>query len=514
MASIFLMSKEVTLTHLLRRFEQKRHLLLRFAGFLSVCCLLIPVARGVPVATAAAETSGDTAPESMVRVGFSKVDITPTRPTAMAGYYHERLSTATHDPLWCRTTVLEVGDSRVALVSLDLIRSTQWITEETQRLVAEKGMSELQGKNFAGILISATHSHTGPVIFNSDSKISFSKGSTNNNVERYTSDLPALICKSVIDAYKAAEPMSVQVAVGEEKNLAFNRRFFMNDGTVGWNPGKLNPRIVREAGPTDDGLPVVVFRDEKKVLRGILCNFSIHLDTVGGTSWSADMPYQLIQSLESVYGPACHIQYSTGCCGDVNHLDVRTPLPQSGHGEAARIGNRLAAAVTRTVREARTVEAKKLIATSERVSLPLTSFTAEELAWAKEIGEKATTPTPPSFGDMVKGFRILDVEHRQGRPWEVDIHVISLGDKIAFVSQPGEIFVQLGLMIKDGSPFEVTSVHELANGFVGYVPTRQAYPQGAYEVVSARVDAGSGEMMVESALKQLAAHYSAHVAPE
>jgi hypothetical protein len=75
------------------------------------------------------------------------------------------------------------------------------------------------------------------------------------------------------------------------------------------------------------------------------------------------------------------------------------------------------------------------------------------------------------------------------------------------VSLPGEIFVELGLQIKRGSPFRQTMIAELANGSIGYVPNRVAYSQGNYEVVSARVAEGSGEKLVDSALKQLGVLY-------
>ncbi len=81
--------------------------------------------------------------------------------------------------------------------------------------------------------------------------------------------------------------------------------------------------------------------------------------------------------------------------------------------------------------------------------------------------------------------------------------MISLGDDLAWVSLPGEIFVQLGLTIKNGSPFRQTMIAELANGSVGYVPNRVAYPQGNYEVVTTRCAAGGGEMLADAALKQL-----------
>jgi neutral ceramidase len=79
----------------------------------------------------------------------------------------------------------------------------------------------------------------------------------------------------------------------------------------------------------------------------------------------------------------------------------------------------------------------------------------------------------------------------------------NLGDRIAWVSLPGEIFVELGLAIKQDSPFPHTIIAELANGAIGYIPSRRAYAQGNYEVVSARCDEGSGEMLVDAAVKLL-----------
>jgi len=68
---------------------------------------------------------------------------------------------------------------------------------------------------------------------------------------------------------------------------------------------------------------------------------------------------------------------------------------------------------------------------------------------------------------------------------------------------PGEIFVELGLAVKQNSPFKHTIIAELANGSIGYVPSKRAYKQGNYEVVSARCAEGSGELLVEAALRLL-----------
>ena len=68
---------------------------------------------------------------------------------------------------------------------------------------------------------------------------------------------------------------------------------------------------------------------------------------------------------------------------------------------------------------------------------------------------------------------------------------------------PGEIFVELGLGIKKTSPYRCTLIAELANGSIGYSPNKGAYPQGNYEVVSARCAEGSGELLVEAAVRML-----------
>ena len=67
----------------------------------------------------------------------------------------------------------------------------------------------------------------------------------------------------------------------------------------------------------------------------------------------------------------------------------------------------------------------------------------------------------------------------------------------------GEAFVERGLSIKKASPFKYTLIVELANGSIGYIPDRPAYEQGNYEPESARCAAGSGELLVDTAIRLL-----------
>jgi hypothetical protein len=105
--------------------------------------------------------------------------------------------------------------------------------------------------------------------------------------------------------------------------------------------------------------------------------------------------------------------------------------------------------------------------------------------------------------EMVDAFKVLDVAAREGKPHEVEVQAIALGKQVAWVSLPGEVFTELGLAIKQDSPFPTTIIAELANGLLGYIPSRRAYAQGNYEVVSARCAEGSGERLVDAAVKML-----------
>src|SRR5262245_60574990 len=207
------------------------------------------------------------------KVGVAWVDSTPKLGIPMAGYYSERGAEGVHDPLKAKAIVLESAGTKVALVTLDLISTLRSTVEETRRIIeAETG---LPGKN---VMISATHSHTGPIF--SGSRRSDALGGSHPLAQEYTYALPALIARAVKQANEKLAPARVSYGTGVEENLAFNRRFHMKDGTVGWNPGKLNPNIIQPAGPTDPTVQVVYFSADNDQPIATYVNFAMHLDTV------------------------------------------------------------------------------------------------------------------------------------------------------------------------------------------------------------------------------------------
>jgi hypothetical protein len=192
--------------------------------------------------------------------------------------------------------------------------------------------------------------------------------------------------------------------------------------------------------------------------------------------------------------------FANGPCGNINHLNVNWPSAQKGTNEANRIGTILAAATFKACMHLTSISNTTLSVRQELLQLPLPPVTEEDVRAAREVVAQGSQA---KFMDQVKAFKVLDVYERKGQPHDVEVQVIALGDALAWVSLPGEIFVELGLSIKATSPFQRTYLAELANGAIGYIPNRSAYSEGAYEVVSARCAEGSGEMLVTAALRML-----------
>lgn len=432
-----------------------------------------------------------------LKVGTAITVITPPLGVPLAGYYHERGSDGVHDELFSRALVLEKDGVKAAIVSLDLISTRRSFVEEARRLI--EAQTGIPG---AHVMISATHAHTGPILPSLEpGKVE--REAPKEEVIQYMKSLPGLIAKSVKIAHDSLQPALAHAVIGHEETLAFNRRFHMTDGSVGWNPGKLNPNIVKPAGPIDPQVPVVFFETPEQKPIATYVNYAVHLDNVGGLKISADFPHTLTESMSKVLGPDHVTLWTAGTCGDINHVNVHWSRPQKGPENAARMGIVLAGEVLRRWPNLLPAGEGPLQVRSMIVPLPLAPIDRADIEAARVTVRTGNDSGRESFMELVNAYKVLDVHSYNGKPIEVEVQVICLGDDLAWVSLPGEIFVQLGLDLKMDSPFKQTMIASLANGSIGYIPNRRAYPQGNYEVVSARCAAGGGELLVEAAINML-----------
>lgn len=436
---------------------------------------------------------------AQLTTGVAVTDITPPVGYRMSGYFRERLSTGTSNPLRAKAVVIRQGRESAAIVSCDIIGISPEVSSRARKLASEK-----TGIPAANILLAATHSHTGPLYFGAlrkhfhDRAIAASGSDPYEKVD-YSSKLVKRIVKAITQADAAAKPVRLEAGTVEQKGLSFNRRFHMKNGTVRFNPGVLNPDIVRVAGPIDPEVGIVFFR-ETNTDRNIaaMVNFALHLDTVGGTKYAADYPFYVEQSLRKKYGKDLVLLYGTGTCGDINHIDVT----KKERLKTDYIGTTLGETICSNAESLKSIDEPSLAVRRAIVDVPLQRYGPEKVAWARESIEKVGK-RELSFLEQVEAYKILAIEMRQSRTIPLEVQVFRLSRDVAVVGLPGEVFVDLGLAIKQASPFATTLVIELCQDAPGYIPTRKAFAEGSYETVNSRIAPGGGEEMAEVAIRLL-----------
>jgi neutral ceramidase len=459
-------------------------------------------------------TSPGTSSSSELCVGAAEVDITPPVGYRMAGYFNERLATGIHDPLHAKALVLQQGAQQLALVSCDLVGVSL-----SQTTNARAQASAKTGIPLTNIVICATHSHTGPLFdgplreYLHEAAIKKQGADPQEKV-----DYPAFLIEQVVKAIAAAHanlrPTELQAGIVKQEGLSFNRRYWMKDGKVVFNPGYLNPNIVRPAGPIDPDIGMLLARGvgARQPFAG-LTTFAVHSDTVGGTEYSADYAYFLQQTLRQAFGEDFISVFGLGTCGDINHIDVHHK-PETPRGEgsgrstpgqkfkvAERIGTTLGKAAVDHSGGLPVIRHPSLAARSITLQVPLHEATPQEVAEAHATMEKFRDPGTP-FLTLVAAVRTLDLASR-GPLHPMEVQVFRLDAETAIVCLPCEIFADLGLAIKKASPFQRTMVIEICNDRPSYVPTMKAFGEGSYEVTNARVKPGAGEMLVDAAVKLL-----------
>lgn len=453
-----------------------------------------------------------------LRVGVAEVDITPPIGFPMAGYYHERLADGTIDSLKAKAIVFRDAESQAALVVCDLIG----IATDLSNAIRHRS-SEKTGIPVSNIVICATHSHTAPDYMK---ELYLYLGNENQAPLRaaYIEKLIQGPVAAIVKAQAAAKTASLESgSATEEPTVSFNRRSVMRDGSVKTWIGHDNPDVVRAAGPIDPQIEILTIRNETGELRGILSNFALHLDTVGGMKWSADYPFFIEQTLRQRLGSDVISIFGTGCCGDINHVN-----PKSRDRNKVRdIGSAIGESIQRELARLKPLNRPSLVAKSRMVKLPLQEASKDEVVRSIQILQAAQRKEKVDFLEHVTAYKKLMLDHFRHREphansvehitWglsrslagvgetiPVEVNVITLGHDVAIVCLPGEVFVELGLAIKQGSPFRTTLVIELSNCVETiYIPNRPAYAGGSYEVTNSALQPGSGEILVETALNLL-----------
>lgn len=168
--------------------------------------------------------------------------------------------------------------------------------------------------------------------------------------------------------------------------------------------------------------------------------------------------------------------------------------------DARLIGQQLGIAIL-SARARLPLDRPALSVAASNLSLPLRRVSEDQAATAKANMVKVGTKDLP-FLTQVETVTTLDLL-RRGSTLEAEVQVLRLHPDVAIAMLPGEVFVDLGLAIKEGSPFKHTLVIELSNDNPAYIPTEKAFKEGSYETVNSRIAPGGGERLAATAIQLL-----------
>lgn len=460
--------------------------------------------------------------EQPLLVGVATVDITPGENYPMSGYYHERLSTGIKDPLLAKALVFQQGDRAAAILACDLIAISSDLTAAVRK--EAQARTGIPGDH---IMLSGTHTHTGPDYGKELFAVATGRPIPQGTKPRepYVPRLIEALVSAIAQAKEAARPVTLSSGTATQTTpVSFNRRFLMKDGKVRTWMNLKHPDVVHAAGPIDPDIGIVQFQDaEQKTPTAVLSSFALHLDTVGGTEYSADYPFYIDRAIKESLGGGIVSIFGTGCCGNINHVDPAA----SERNKTDFIGTSLGKTICAAIPQLTAVEAPKLQVRRTVVRAPLQKSTPEQLAASKQLIREIQNGKKAEFFEHVDAYKRLVLENLRGKVdqdetmsligWglcsalassgetlPLDVQVITLGRDVAIVSLPGEVFVELGLAIKNASPFKTTLVIELSNNVESiYIPTRFAYVGGGYEVANSTLEPGGGELLAEAAIRML-----------
>ena len=430
-------------------------------------------------------------------VGFAAVDITPPVGVTMAGYSsRDRAAESVETPLTAQALVVESGDCIGAMAFTDLIAVSPDIVAQVRDMV-----SEATGIERDAIMICGSHTHWGPEVRPAGYLPQHLKERV---LPEYLDCLARTIGGAIVAAWRGRAPARAGWGIGMADGISFNRRPVASDGRVAmnltlppdqamaataaglcmrqqWQQGgdkgpRLSPPLPHldglRAGVTDPQIPLLKVLAADGVPLCGLVNFACH-PVVGGDgnfyAISPDYPYSARQAFTGATG--IPLAFSLGAAGD------QVPAWRGGDSRV-RVGHSLGAAAVRAWYQIESCCADARVATGRReVCLALKDLPSIEEA--REALAACQDPEGPD-ASYQRGRLSLAEKYDGKEGIETEIWAMRIGDWAA-VGLPGEILVEIGLQIKQQSPFPVTAVVSLCNDSVGYVSTAQAHSEGGYE---------------------------------
>ena len=413
-----------------------------------------------------------------LRFGMGRESIIPPMKMGLAGYFNTRIWTDVLDPIEVRCAIIKNDHDTVAAVQFELITVTAEL-QNAIRKICDKHLA-----NYT-LLATATHCHTAP-------ELRIGRGGYDENYVPFAAEAFEKALRQAID--NIAECTSIKSGQAFSMGYCFNRRFWMQDGTVVTNPAKCSKEIVRPEGEIDPEIPLVLLENTNGKL--LFASISNHADTTGGSAISGDWPALACHETEKVLGKNAMCIPLIGCSGNINHFDINNPDEQASPAEAQRIGSGYAQSIIRGLQNLQD-EPLSFAAASKKFHICSRELFPEELAEAQEILKKyppedtansSAALTARDFAEkspkVLRYFaeNLIKIAEAK-KEFDFEVSAFILGNAM-IIGLPAEPFVEIGLEIRKeifaNRSQVLCSIMNNGSGS-GYIPNLWNYRRGGYE---------------------------------
>ena len=496
---------------------------------------------------------------SKLLIGWSEVNITPDKKISLDGQFAERISEYVEKPLTATALAVKAGSEQMVLVSADLAV----IGGNLMDLVRERLATNELGLDPTKVILSAIHTHTGPVYVrknyaervlgirqNSRALLESMLPEGRKYVESvHVGDNPEIataqeildllverITACVLEAWKNLAPGAYANAFGRAA-VGMCRRATYSDGSAQMWGDTNTAMFVGLEGGNDSGIELLYVFDEAKKLTGIVANLACPAQCVQHRLFvSPDFWGEVKMLLRKHFGEEIFLLAQCSAAGDQCPVDlVRWVEPESDLNDPnckrnnppkrkadpsmfdlagmRKTGKRIAREIIDVYEEGLDeaqvdVEFKHVV---EDMMLPLRRTTMTEVAAAKRAIKEYLDDKEGDvdYNDAANLQRHLGVLRRAAVQETVEVlptevHVLRMGT-IAIATNPFELFLDYGNQIKARSLAEQTFLIQLCCGAEGYLPTKKAEEGGHYSafIASGQVGHIGGEQLVRQTLQEI-----------
>lgn len=435
--------------------------------------------------------------DDVLFAGAAARDISPRKPLFLFGYPHvERISTGIHDPLLATALALRTPERRLIMVALDILFIDRATSDAVRSAIAER-----TGVPAQNILISCTHTHSGPLTI--DMLSCRADPVVPRPDPQYMEHFRNAIIEAAVEACAQARPAELAQTSAIVEGVRGNR--------------------IDPAGAHDPEIGILAIRsaDDQKLI-ALSLTYALHPTVLheDSTLVSGDFPYFAKQYLRERLGDELHVLYHLGCAGDQS---PRHWVRAQTFAEARRLGEWIGGAAHQSIARLEEKDYStqaRLDAMVGRVDLvpralpPLAEAeqTMHEARQRYETLKRDNAPHGPlrtaecaMFGAeelvTLARFQANDtIAQMLPSLTPAEVQVLAIAGH-CIVGLPGELFVEYGLQIKKHAPCPVTVVSLAGGELQGYIATPEAEAIGSYEANNSLFAPESGRRMAEAALR-------------